>query len=265
VNRLSVAGEVLDPQYVPIENALVQVTSRQRDFHQSIQSDDNGRFRIDGLLEASDYTIKVSSTSDYGIWLRENVEIVQPLEYSVTLAESSSGRMAGSIVDRNQIPLPKLSLLAMRGGSDGRVVSVESDDNGFFEINDFVASKLSFVSRSTPSIKIEGASIAAGDDVQVTLVVNIGSNELSGTLISEGTRTPISRANLTMTWQESFGNLRSRVSHSTTSDDNGVFLFSELGDGEWTLGINADGHKTVTQVIKPASQPDGLVVPLKRG
>jgi len=265
LGNLSVTGQVLDPQISPVERALVQVTSQSRDFHESTQTDKDGQFVLTGLPPASDYRVKASSTDAFGVWSREGVEITSPVTFSITLPGVGSGRVVGSIVDLNQLPLPDFSLLAVRGGTDGRVVEFQSDSSGFFEINNFVANRLSFISRSEPSVQINGASVAEGDEVRLTLVVNVGAYEFSGSILSRSSHNPVGSARVTMTWQEEFDNLSSRVSHTTTSDSLGNFRFGNLGDGEWVLRIDADGYQTMTQPVKPATLSTSPAIFLENG
>jgi len=265
LGNLSVTGQVLDPQISPVARALVQVTSQSRDFHESTQTDEDGQFVLAGLPPASDYRLKASSTDEYGAWVREGVEITSPVTFSITLPGVGSGRVVGSIVDLNQLPLPDFGLLAVRGGTDGRVVEFQSDSSGFFEINNFVAKRLSFISRSEPSVQINGASVGEGDEIQLTLVVNVGAYEFSGSVASRGSQNPVGSARVTMTWQDEFDNLTSRVSHTTTSDAEGNFRFGNLGDGEWTLRIDADGYQSMTQPIKPATLSTAPTIFLENG
>jgi len=255
--QLSVSGQVLDSQSNPVEGALVQLTSREVDFHNSTLSGEDGQFVLTGLPPASDYDVKASSSAEYGVWRREGVEIVSSVNLPITLPTVGSGRIVGSIVDLNGTPLTDLSLYAVQSDVGGGVVSLRSDDSGYFQIDSFPSDNLSFVSQTEPSIQISGARVSDDAEVQLTLVVNVGVHEFYGRVVTVGAETPVVGAVVTMTWQETFGALQSRVTHTERSDAQGYFRFSRLGEGNWTLTISADSFEPVSYLIRPGRDLPG--------
>jgi len=255
--QLSVSGQVLDPQSNPVEGALVQLTSRDLDFHNSTLTAKDGQFVLTGLPPASDYHVKASSSSAYGVWQRENVEIAASVNLPITLPTIGSGRVVGSIVDLNGTPLPQFSLYAIRSDVGGGVVDVRSDDSGYFDIDSFPSDNLSFVSQSEPEIQISGARVSDDAEAQLTLVVNIGPHKLHGRVVTLDEEVPIVGAVVTMTWHARFGILQSRVTHTTSSDARGYFHFSRLGEGDWTLTIHADGLEPASYLARPGKDQPG--------
>jgi|GEM_PF-3045654 len=252
---VGVAGRVLGPASRPIEGALIQITSVLHDFYRSTLTDSEGRFVLTALPPADDYRVEASSLDNYGVWLRENLQITSSVKLSIALARVGGGRLVGTLVDYNQLPLPEFPMRLIPSGSQDGVVDFASDASGYFVVDNIIANKISFVSHFEPRIQINSAGVAEDDEKQLTLVVNVGTHEFSGRLVGDESQNPVANAEITMTWQQQFGELNSRVSHTTKSDADGHFHFSKLGDGQWQLRVKATGFQALWRAIEPAALP----------
>lgn len=249
--NLSIIGQVLDPQFNPVENALVQVASQQRDYYQTVLSDESGHFNLSEVPPATDYSIEASASPEYGVWSRDNVAVTASINMPIELSAIDRGRIVGSIVDLYQRPLGNFSLLASRSGANGRVTDIKSDSGGFFEIDELVTEDLSLVSRSSPRIQIDGVRVDKDSEAQLKLVVNIGKHEVTGFVYDEVSEDPVVFAQVRISWQETFGTLVSRVTDATSTDQRGYFRFSGLGGGVWTITVKAKGYYPGSMLAGP--------------
>lgn len=260
----TVRGSVHDEYGYPVNNALVQITSRGMNSHQSTQVDAEGRFALESVLAADDYALRISSTARYRPFAVENLSVDGRLgNLDVTLETVPLGTLSGTLVATSGSPVSHLSLLAFASGEGDRSAAIVSDEEGRFVLEDFVTGDVRLRSRTRPDIEIEGVRIRSGEPQALTFVVDIGEHGLEG-VVTNGAGLPVAGARLTMKSVRHEGTIRTTTTHETRSGADGAFRFPGLGPGQRSLMVVADSLGTQRMIVDPAAGNGPIVVALSR-
>jgi protocatechuate 3,4-dioxygenase beta subunit len=240
-----VSGTLKTERGDPIAGERIQLSSPLLKTRYSAVSDREGGFRTPNVEISSDYQLYVWPSGPYQDYSQKNLAVTRGgLFLEIVLEPLASARLAGRMVDADENPLPNFRLWLWSVKARGRPLSVSTDSDGYFLVEQAPEGALRFGTRSRPHLEISGISLAAGDDEEVVLVVDWGEHGLSGEVLDER-GSPLAGARVQLSWSHASGGIQSTSLRSAVTDDSGFFRFAQLGPGPHTLNVSATGYHGV--------------------
>jgi hypothetical protein len=231
----------------PIAGERIQLSSPLLKTGYSAVSDREGGFRIPNVEIGSDYNLYVWPTGAYQDYSQKHLAVTRGgLFLEIVLEPLASARLAGRMIDADENPLPNFRLWLWSMRAQSRPVSVSTDSDGYFVVEQAPEGALRFGTRSRPHLEISGISLAVGDDEEVVLVVDWGEHVLSGEVLDER-GSPLAGARVQLAWSHASGGLQSTSLRDAVTDDSGFFRFAQLGPGPHTLHVSATGYHGVQE------------------
>lgn len=167
----------------------------------------------------------------------------------------SSGTLQGRVSDINGTPIPQLRLLVLASGKTGKVKAIRSNDTGDYEVSNFDVGSIKIQSRTEPAIDIDGLEIEAGEVKQRDLIVDIGTNSITG-FVQSMDGAPLGNSKVKMVFEYvGEADYKCITSRSATTSEEGNFRFIGLGSGVRQLTITAEGHVSKKIQLDPQLDP----------
>jgi protocatechuate 3,4-dioxygenase beta subunit len=233
-------GSVRAEDGSPVAGATVQLQSDQSNTHYNGLSRNDGRFSIPEVRTASDYRVTVLATAGYKDYTEAPVAITSGLPLDIVLESLKNGQLTGRMVDTEGRPIPRFSLWLTSANARAQTLPVSSDDSGSFVVDQAPAGILTFATRSVPALVVSGITLGAGDQQNVSLVLDWGDLVLAGR-VTDDRDDPVARAQVSLAWSEQIGALRSSSTRTTPTGAGGEFQFTQLGPGPHVLSITVPG------------------------
>ncbi len=209
------------------------------------------------------YTLVVAPTEGHKDFKQENLVVGEgPIEdIQIRLEPSPVGVLRGQLVDPEGQPVRGLTLwlrsLSVRTFA-GKAVT--SDQSGNIEVYDVPSGEIQLSTQAEPHLRITGLNLKPGEFLPVQLVVDWGSQVLNGQIVDAG-GLPIPGAAISLIWMQEKEGMKSRAIRTTSTDDIGVFRFTQLGTGPHTLNVSAEGYRgTLLERVIGPDQSDVRVV-----
>jgi len=260
---LTYSGRVIDDYGDPVAGELVRLYSTGTSQAQRATTDELGEYRITGVSKSDDWYLTIIPKQAYERHeagpFKVNADVTAN---DIILNRTGTARISGTMVDGLGSPVGNLSLVLSPAAAPGSIRTLVADDSGRFQVDDIAAGDLRVSTQSRPHMDISGINLAPDDDINVTLVVDHGPHVLSGTVI-DANRQPVARAELLLTWSQSSDGLTSSSFRDTTSDANGFFSFTELGQGSHQLSALHEKHPQVELTIDVGSDAEVIEVQMK--
>jgi hypothetical protein len=177
--------------------------------------------------------------------------ILEPYEF---------GAVSGQLVNVSGEPVPDFELVLRNTGSQKPNALVTSDKSGNFVIPAVPAGELVVASQSTPAILVQGLHLAAGEKLDLPLVVDWGQHELRG-IVVDANDNPVT-ARIVLHWSRQAGGITTSTTRRTAADTQGQFAFSQLGPGPHSLQVDAPGYRTIALDHDPVRQGYAVTVRL---
>jgi|GEM_PF-5148048 len=245
LGSLSYSGRVIDDYGDPVVGELVRLYSTGSSQAQRSTTDESGAFAINGVSKSDDWYLTIIPKQAYERHeagpFRIDADVVAN---DIILNRSATASISGTIVDGLGSPVGNLSLVLSPSSAPGRIQTLVADDVGRFQVDEIAAGELRVSTQSQPHMDISGITLAPGDNLDVTLVVDRGEHALSGVVIDANGQ-PVASAEVLLTWTQNNGGLISNSFRDTTSDANGLFSFTELGAGAHQLSAVHSKHPQV--------------------
>lgn len=260
-----VQGQVRDDLGQPVEAVPVWLRSSVTGVFQRVLSDEQGRFRFDGVETGSGYRLGTDRMGDYAEATTPPFEIIAPgVGRDLQVALQTYGSLAGRVVGPDGGPLPGMALWLHNGGAQAREAQrFVTDGNGEFEVQGVPAGPLRIETRSQPLLQASGIQLEAGERRTVVVPLDWGPHWLMGRVVDEGGH-PVPQARAVLQWSSPAGGLRSVSRREVGTDSEGYFAFSNLGAGIHVLTVEAVGYQRLRSEHDPARTGRELRIALER-
>jgi acyl dehydratase len=173
--------------------------------------------------------------------------------HEIVLERLGVGAVYGQMVDQRGRPVPNFTLTVGSANAPGEAVTVTSDSQGFFSAEDVPEGRLRIQSMSFPRFVTSGVTLAAGSEVEVEPVLDIGDAELTGRVVDESGE-EVGGARVVASWVQRDGSITHESLRTTLTDQSGAFNFSGLGRGVRDLSVQAPGFEPKRlQGVNPSS------------
>jgi hypothetical protein len=241
--RATVKGSLSDTEGNPVPGQRVILSSSQFRKQYSAHSATDGRFIIEKVAVGSGYRVQILANDKFQDYVESNLQVsTRGLTLPIILQPQESGSIGGLIVDTEGNSIPHFNLGLRSHQAKGQPLSISSDIDGFFYLDKVPAGALSFYTRSEPNLQVIGAQLDPGDSLEITLVLDWGRYALQGQVL-DSTRIPVAAATVTLSWSLQQGGLRSQSHRKALADQDGHFLFTQLGRGRHIIDINMPGYQ----------------------
>jgi len=243
-NRSFVTGIVVDAETgAPVGSKSVSLSSSDQSERYSATTGPDGRFTMPAVAAGDGYELLITGGGGYAAYLQPNVSVTpQGLELAVMLAHEEPRTLAGRMVGLDGTPIANFSMVVRAAKPPYQAMRVTSDANGNFLIQNPPNGALVFESQSDPRMLVGGVQIANTGQDQVTLKLDVGRDEIFGTLVdSEGQ--PVSAPNVVLSWRHIYDGINSSSTRRSSADSNGQFLFRGIGPGTRTVIVDVVGYK----------------------
>lgn len=260
-----VQGQVRDDMGQPVEAVPVWLQSGVTGAFERVLSDEQGRFRFDGVEAGAGYRLGTERMGDYAAAATQSFDVAAPgVNRDLQVVLQTYGVLAGRVVDPDGNPLPGMALWLQNGGAQAREAQpFVTDGGGQFEVRDVPAGPLRIETRSQPLLQASGIELEAGERRTVVVPLDWGSHWLMGRVVDEGGR-PVPQARAVLQWSSPAGGLRSVSRREAGTDAGGYFAFSNLGAGIHVLTVEATGYQRLRSEHDPARAGGELRIALKR-
>jgi hypothetical protein len=264
LNRLTtVTGKLTDTEGRPVRGEILHIiTSELRTWYRA-QSDARGNFLFEEVEPGKDHQLRVRPASGY-----KNKDInplLVPeggLKLDIVLEPIDGGELSGWMIDLDGNPVPGFSMKLVSTVATTHSVSVVSDQQGFFSVEDFPVGGAHFRSSSYPKLTVQGLRVSAEPEDPVTVILDTGVYMLEGWVI-DGLGEPVAASSITLGFEFIDDGLRSSSSRKTTADQSGYFVFTGLGPGVHAMQLRTAGFKDAALTIDVGIDRDEIVVELE--
>jgi hypothetical protein len=242
-----VEGVVESERGEPIARAAIILGSKPLGTHYQTVSDADGRFSLPDTKIGPGYALRVLPDGPYLDFARQEIDVPEHgLSLEVVLESLSTGRLRGRMVDAEGNALPGFRLWVVSSVATRNALPISSDERGDFELADAPAGSLSFGTRASPRLAVQGVELAAGAERDVVLVLDWGEQEITGQVVDER-GDPIAGAEVSLSWSYANGDVVSTSQRATRTNPNGSFRFGQLGPGEHRLDVRTPGYRAVQE------------------
>jgi acyl dehydratase len=183
--------------------------------------------------------------------------------HEIVLERLGVGAVYGQMVDQRGRPVPNFTLTVGSANAPGEAVTVTSDSQGFFFAEEVPEGRLRIQSMSFPRFVTSGVTLAAGSEVEVQSVLDIGDAQLTGRVVDDS-GSAVNGARVVASWVQRDGFVTHESLRKTLTDQTGDFSFAGLGRGARDLSVQASGFepKRLEGVNPSGSGGGGLRVSL---
>ncbi len=244
----TVSGTLRTERGERVPGETVRLDSELRKARYSVVSDENGDFSIAEVKVGSDYRVTIRPAGRYEHYVQDGLDVGrEDAVLDLVLAPLDGGRLSGRMVDPLGNPLPGFSLWLQSTKNLGKLIPVSADRHGYFVLEDAPEGHLSFKTRTSPHLQVQGITLSAGDEEEVELVVDWGHYDMRGRVVDDSGR-PVAGAQVTLRWSHQGGGTRSSSTRRGMTDASGTFRFTQVGPGRHELDVAAPGYGTAREV-----------------
>jgi len=251
-NLVNVHGQISDINEKGLSGIQVEISSTvtsatPNKIHATI-TDDSGSFTISHVPSGSDYRFEVLALGVYAGTVLDQLKVepnMSPIAVALDTLELVS--IDGTIVGTDYSPVPEFELLV-------RNIGIAYPGN-------FPAGDIQLATNGDEHFEITGITLSPGEYRNMTLVLDKGSHELSGNVVDSFGQ-PIEQARIVATSKFSGGHYQSSSYRLKVTDSNGYFSFTNLGDWDRQLVVDATGYQPHTRHYSFQTQTDTLTVQL---
>lgn len=239
--QLTVAGHVLDVRGRGLSGKSVYLSQNANKYRAT--TDATGAFVITGIRGPGLYHLAVSADGLHTGHQnpRFNVPAGGLRGHVIELAQVGAGSVHGVMFDVEGRPMPNFTLMIQSSGAPQEGVSITSDVQGHFAAQDVPEGKLRIQSRSFPRFITSGLDLAAGEVLDVDVLLDHGERTLAGRVTNDSGR-PMAGVDLTLSWVLRDGSIVHESLRKTTTDRAGEFVFTRLGADAYDLSARAPHH-----------------------
>ena len=119
-----------------------------------------------------------------------------------------------------------------------------------------------FRTNSYPVLMVQGLRVYPEPEDPVTIVLDMGRHTLQGSVTNEFGE-PVAAASVTLDWEFRDNTLLNSSNRKTTTNQNGYFVFTDLGSDLHTMQVIAAGFRTAVLTINIGIDPNEIVVELE--
>ena len=259
----SVNGRLTDAKGRPVGGEILRIVTPRMNTWYRAQSDARGNFLFNEVEPGKDHQLQIRPVSRY-----KNKDInplLVPeggLKLDIVLESINQGEISGWMIDLDGNPIPGFSLTLRSTSATAQSVSVVSDQQGFFSVENFPVGGALLRTNSYPRLTVLGIRVSAEPEEPVTVILDIGRHVLQGWVI-DGFGEPVAATSVALEWGFSDNGLRSSSTRKTTADQGGYFVFTGLGPGLHKMQVSAAGFNTGMRTIDVGADPDEIVVELE--
>lgn len=242
-----VSGVVLGLQNDYLSEYAVHLTSNSLHTSYHTKTDAAGQFEFDGVEAGDDYRLSVRPRQDYKDFHLDAFQVdANPVTKTLQLEALDQGyQLSGQILDRDQRPIPNARLILRSVDANNQRIPIIADENGAYQLNNVPAGALEIKSNSTPYFSLTGLTLDGENRSYVRdLVIDYGENKLLGKIVDEQGR-PVSAPQIYLTSTQLIDGVKSQSSRKTSANEDGKFLFTDLGAAQYTITVNAPGFDGV--------------------
>lgn len=237
-----VSGVVETERGDPVSGASVVLSARPGTPYQTVSHPD-GSFSLPHVEIGPGYHLRVLPDGHYLDYSRTGIRVPENgLSLEVALEPLPTARLRGRMVDVEGNPVSGLRLWVVNGYATRSAIPVAGDDRGNFDLDAAPAGTVIFDTRSSPLLRVVGATLPAGGQADVELVLDWGEEAMTG-LVLDDRGDPVAGAQVSLSWSHSGGGMQSTSQRSTRTDPGGAFRFTRLGPGEHRLDVRAGGFR----------------------
>jgi hypothetical protein len=265
--RARVTGVLLDSERSPVAGETIYLHSAALNARYQASSDGSGRFSFGDVQVGSEYRLWVYPKQGFRDYALPALEIPGTgAELEVVLEPIETGSLSGVMVDSAGAPIPNFTLWLRSLKALGNSLAVTSDGGGRFEVEKVPEGDLIFETRSLPMFSVRGVQLKPEKEKEseVTILLDWGNNQLSGTVVEDEGGLPVPGAAVSLYWARSQDGVQSSSSRSGVTDAQGRFSFSELGAGEHKINVLSARHKQAQATYNAGGNAPEPVIRLKR-
>jgi hypothetical protein len=230
----------------------------------TVISASNGEFSFEGVRSDITYKLIIEASEHYAGYTLEPFRVSQQTpRTTIILDRLSLVDIEGLIVGVDNAPVASFGINVQNLSLDFPDRRITSDSSGFFALRGFPAGALKLSTNTPEHFKIIGLSLRANDYRNLMLVIDKGSNLLSG-WISDENGVPLGKARVTLNAEFSKHGYQSYSHRSTVTDSSGRYQFSQLGDIDHKLFVYAGGYATYIANYRFSSFSDRLDIRLSK-
>jgi hypothetical protein len=246
-NLKSIEGWVGNPSGSGLSDIVIKLESLGFDGEEpaiwTVSTDHRGDFTLQDLVPQRQYKLEIDASQQHaGATISSFTTGTADLLKSIILKEITMVRIDGMIVDSDLAPIADIALEVRHLSIEFPDRIIRSDSSGYFNLDSYPAGEVRIYSRSTDGFRIKGLELNPDEYRTVTLILDKGSNHLSG-VVTNNLGTLMAGIQVILKSGFATDNYHSYSYRTATTNQGGTFDFSNLANHMVTVGVYAAGYE----------------------
>jgi hypothetical protein len=246
-NIQSIAGWVGNENGSGLSDIVISLESLGFDGEEPVTwkvlTDHRGNFMLEDLVPQRQYRLEIAASPPHsGASISSFTTDTADLLKTIILNEVTMVNIDGMIVDSDLSPIADIELEVRHLSVEFPNRVIRSDPSGYFYLDSYPAGEIRIYSRSAGGFRIKGLELNPDEYRTVTLILDKGSNHLSGA-VTDDLGTPMAGVQVILKSGFATDDYHSYSYRTATTNQGGVFTFSHLANHFVTVGVYAAGYE----------------------
>lgn len=242
----SLSGMVLGELGDDMSSETVRLYSPSLKINYKTKVSGGGQYQFKDIEASDDYQLWMRPSSSYKDFNLTGLQVKNDhKQHDIELETIESGyRLSGQVLDLNNRPVSNITLYIRNANARNQLIPLTTDAQGAYSVENVSSGELIIESNSSPFFTVSGIHLSDSNNKtsHQNFIVDQGEGKLLGEVVNQY-GDPVAAPKIYITSNQVVNGMRSQSSRNTTANNEGKFVFTDLGAKHYLISVNAPGYK----------------------